>query len=153
VDTTVDLSGFPAQNQPVFNQGTGEFTWTPRLADVRTAPYVAPFNATDGRGAQATALKLQIRGVATNSPPVIVAIRNELTGAPVGGSLYLAEGARLSLLVDFDDGDGDAVTLSREPSTIGTLGDTDKPKTKRFTWTPGFSAYRTDPYVVTFIAK
>ena len=147
---TLDASDFPAANAPDY--ATPTFTWTPKAASVRDAPYAARFSATDGRVPAPVRAEVKVRVLANgNSTPVIRALKDVATGATLGGAMLAAEGGITRILVDAVDPDGD--TLTHLPPVLTGIPVTQvafDAATGTFRWTPPFGGSRGGPYTATF---
>ena len=113
----------------------GSLVFTP-AANYNGAPLFT-YTVSDGQGGSDTA-SVEVTVTAVNDPPVL----------SVPGRQYVQEGQLLSFMVSGTDPDAGA-TLSYSATNVPAGASFDS-GTRTFTWTPGSSDGRLDPYVVTF---
>ncbi|HLQ66087.1 MAG TPA: right-handed parallel beta-helix repeat-containing protein [Candidatus Limnocylindrales bacterium] len=147
---TADLAALPEGSDAAFTAGsgnsTGTLTWTPAMADVRTAPYSVAFGAANA-----------ISGVASCAITV-----TDLDGAPsvvAPAAASGTEGATLSVPVTAADPDGDPITaitadLSGLPAGNGAHFSSTPGNTQgTLSWAPAAGDARALPYPVVFSAS
>ncbi len=105
-----------------FDTGSRQFSWTPDFLQSRAEPYVARFEASDGK--VSVALAVEITVLDHNRPPRFVNLTDKLIG----------EEMLLQFTVNVEDPDGDVPTVS----VVGDppSGATFDPGSRQFQWTP-----------------
>jgi hypothetical protein len=118
----------------------GTFNWTPTAADVRTAPYVVIFTASNTQSGRDTTNI--VVGPAVDRPPVVTAPAN-VTGSA---------GFPLSFSVTANDPDGQTFTFGQSGKPAAATFTVNSATSATFSWTPTAADVSATPYEVTFTA-